>query len=222
MQNLPNQFNVYDVLSYLIPGFIAICLMLLFLGNIFNISNISNILNSPLTIIAIIPISFVAGIIFHEFSNIFEKFIVQKPSEKILLQNCHLLTSEEIEFSCQEARDFFKLKFEEIKPKDSHNIYCLFRSALKEYSNKPEFIEAELYNIYYGLARNLFAIFLFYTVLFLVFSFNNESAINYILIAIILFILTLLMYRRVNRFAQYHVVGIFRAYLQSRRFQDGK
>ena len=68
MQNLPNQFNVYDVLSYLIPGFIAICLMLLFLGNIFNISNISNILNSPLTIIAIIPISFVAGIIFHEFS----------------------------------------------------------------------------------------------------------------------------------------------------------
>lgn len=219
MQNLPNQFNVYDVLSYLIPGFIAVCLALLFLSNIVDVSNV---LNSSLIILAIIPISFVVGIIFHEFSNIFEKFITKRPSEKILLQDCHLLTDEEKEFSCQEAKDFFQLKFRDITCKDSHNIYCLFRSALKEYSNKPEFIEAELFNIYYGLARNLFAIFLFYTMLFLIFSFDETFGIIYLLLDLILFLLTLLMYRRVNRFAEYHVVAIFRAYLQSKRFIPDK
>lgn len=33
MQNLPNQFNVYDVLSYLIPGFIAICFLCYYVFN---------------------------------------------------------------------------------------------------------------------------------------------------------------------------------------------
>lgn len=219
MQNLPNQFNVYDVLSYLIPGFIAICFALLFLNNMFEIANI---LNSAFIIFAIIPISFVVGIVFHEFSNIFEKFIIIRPSEKILLKDCHLLTDEEKEFSCQEAKAFFHLKFNNITCKDSHNIYCLFRSALKEYSNKPEFIEAELFNIYYGLARNLFAIFLFYTILFSLFSFSELLNKNYIVIDIVLFVLTLLMYRRVNRFAEYHVTAIFRAYLQSKRFLQDK
>lgn len=215
MQNLPNQFNVYDVLSYLIPGFIAVCLALLFLNNIFEILNI---LNSAFCIFAIIPISFVVGVIFHEFSNIFERFITTRPSEKILLKDCHLLTDEEKEFSCREAKDFFQLKFKNITYKDSHSIYCLFRSALKEYSNKPEFIEAELFNIYYGLARNLFAIFLFYTILFFIFSFDENFGKIYIMLSLILFIFTLFMYRRVNRFAEYHVVAIFRAYLQSKRF----
>lgn len=215
MQNLPNQFNIYDVLSYLIPGFVAVCFALLFLINIFDISII---LSSTLFVLAIIPISFVVGIIFHEFSNICEKLITKKPSEKILLQNCYLLTDEEKAFSYKEAREFFNLKFEEVNPKDSHSIYCLFRSALKERANKPEFIEAELYNVYYGLARNLFAIFLFYTILFFMFSFDENFGKIYIVLSLTLFIFTLLMYRRVNRFAEYHVVAIFRAYLQSKRF----
>ena len=214
MQNLPNQFNVYDVLSYLIPGFIAVCLALLFLNNIFEILNI---LNSAFCIFAIIPISFVVGVIFHEFSNIFERFITTRPSEKILLKDCHLLTDEEKEFSCREAKDCFQLKFKNITYKDSHSIYCLFRSALKKDSNKLEFIEAELFNIYYGLARNLFAIFLFYTILFFIFSFDENFGKIYIVLSLILFIFTLLMYRRVNRFAEYHVVAIFRAYLQNKR-----
>ena len=221
MQNLPNQFNEYDVLSYLIPGFIAVCLALLFLKNI-NIVEISNMLNSAFIVFAIIPISFVVGVIFHEFSNIFEKFITKRPSEKILLKDCHLLTDEEKEFSCQEAKDFFQLKFNNITCKDSHSIYCLFRSALKEHSNKHEFIEAELFNIYYGLARNLFAIFLYYTILFSLFSFSELLNKNYIVIDVVLFVLTLLMYRRINRFAEYHVVAIFRAYLQSKRFLPDK
>lgn len=214
MQNLPNQFNVYDVLSYLIPGFIAVCLALLFLNNIFEILNI---LNSAFCIFAIIPISFVVGVIFHEFSNIFERFITTRPSEKILLKDCHLLTDEEKEFSCRKAKDCFQLKFKNITYKDSHSIYCLFRSALKKDSNKLEFIEAELFNIYYGLARNLFAIFLFYTILFFIFSFYENFGKIYIVLSLILFIFTLLMYRRVNRFAEYHVVAIFRAYLQNKR-----
>lgn len=127
MQNLPNQFNVYDVLSYLIPGFIAICFALLFLNNMFEIANI---LNSAFIIFAIIPISFVVGIIFHEFSNIFEKFIIIRPSEKILLKDCHLLTDEEKEFSCQKAKDFFNLNLTICKRILCRNIdrrYCKTR-----------------------------------------------------------------------------------------------
>lgn len=221
MQNLPSQFNVYDVLSYLIPGFIAVILGVLFLNNILEIDY--NI-NSGIIIFISVPVSFVIGIIFHEFSNIFEMYIMERSSENILLEKSELLSQPEKNFTIEEANNIFGLNLnnKEINKNDSHLIYCLIRSVLKEHANKTEYIEAEIFNINYGIYRNLFAIFLFYSILYSLFSLNSTFGHVYFLFGLILFILTILMYRRANRFAKYHVIGIFRAFLQSRRFLSNK
>lgn len=82
MQNLPSQFNNYDVLVYLIPGFISLLLLIFFLSFILPIP--TNF-NAAILIFAFIPLSYVTGIIFHEISNIFENLILNRPSKYILL-----------------------------------------------------------------------------------------------------------------------------------------
>lgn len=217
MQSLPSQFNNYDVLAYLIPGFIALLLFVLFLSFIIQIPTD---INAAILIFSFIPLSYVAGIIFHEISNIFEMIFLNRPSKYILLDDCDLISEEEKKESIEDAKKYFHLDFEQISDKYSNLIYNLFRSALKENANKPEFIEAELFNVHYGLYRNLFGIFSIYSIGFILATLCNFHKIEFILIDIILLILSLLMYRRANRFSNYHVRGIFRSFLQSRRFPN--
>ena len=211
MNNLPKQFNNYDVLAYVVPGYVALFLLAYIFQFLYGLPKDINI---TLLITLSVIVAYVLGVLFHEFSNILESKLFTRHSEKILLGDSSLLSTEEKSKAILDAKNNFGLVFDQIDSKYSSYIYSIFRSSLKKNSTNPEYIESEIFNVHYGMCRNLFGIFLAFALCVFILGLTHWFSLKLLLVDSILSLIAWIIHRRAERFSKYHVVGVFRAYLQ--------
>lgn len=233
MQNIFEKFHTYDIVAYLIPGIFTVCYVCYGMHLMYLIPQkmVNNFITDS---VAFFVISYYVGIIIHEISYLLQKYelyrLWEKPySQKLLHKNCNVLNNMDIQKGWKILKEDFgidiKLRFKNIKDLSkkideySQILYERCRECLKyEYKNYRKLDQAEIFNIHYGLARNLLAstlIAIIYFSIVTIYIYMNKLPFFILSIVIMLlsYIFTKLLYHRAQKYAIYHVRNVIILYL---------
>lgn len=233
MQNIFERLHTYDIVAYLIPGVFTICYICfgMHLMHLIPERLTSNLITDS---IMFFVMAYYLGIIIHEMSYRLQKIELHrlwgKPySKKLLHKNCNVLNDIDIKNGWKILKEDFSidinLRFKNTTDLDkkideySQILYERCRECLKyEYKNYRKLDQAEIFNIHYGLARNLLASTLIAIIYFSVVTiYIYINKLPFFILSIVLMLLSYifakLLYQRAQKYAIYHVRNVIILYL---------
>ena len=233
MHNIFEKLHTYDIVVYLIPGIFTICYICygIHLMHFMPQNRVNNLITDT---VAFFVISYYVGIIIHEASYLLQEFELNRLwdklySKKLLHKNCSILSPEDRQKGWHIIKNDFGIKvdlrfknYEELNKKIddySQSLYERCRESLKyKYKNNRKLDQAEIFNIHYGLARNLLAstlIALIYFCIVAVYIYIKQLPFFALAISLmgLLYIFSKLLYQRAEKYAKHHVSHAIIMYL---------
>jgi len=206
-----DHYNLYDFLGYILPGFLLLGGVLFSLQRYFDVSIMNFISNSmAVESTAFIIFSFIIGHLIQGFSNPIEKIIYKikwngYPSNQFLdKQNKHF--SQEYKNKLKEKLyNQFDLTEKSSNKELFNSAYCyLIQKGCK--GRIERFLA--LHGFYRGLMISCGALFLLFLTLFVVKNLQTEI----LIFAMVLFIATIIFYKRFIRFSVYFADTVYREF----------
>ena len=233
MQNIFEKFHTYDIVAYLIPGIFTVCYVCygMHLIDLIPLDSKNNLITDS---VAFFIILYYIGIVIHEISYRMQKLelhrLWKKPYSKMLLhKDCDILNMVDKRKGWDILKEDFGIKIDlrtknlvELNEKiDNYSqiLYERCRECLKyEYKNFRKLDQEEIFNIHYGLARNLLASTLIAIVFFAVIAiYIHINQLPFFTLSVILmlisYIFAKLLYQRAQKYAIYHVRHVIILYL---------
>lgn len=233
MDKIFNKLHTYDIMGYLIPGIYTISYIILGLSllkysvNIFN----KNILTSS---IVFVTLSYIVGLFIQEIAYKIEKYelkhIFKDTYSFDILNKASTIISKNDKLTCWKIlKKHFKI-FIDLRTKNIHernkkirnysqSCYERCRELLKyKYRNENCLNQSEIFNIHYGMSRNLLAasllaIIYFSIITIILICVYGKFSIIGILYCCTMYACSKLMYGRTQRYARYHVKNTIMLYI---------
>ena len=233
MDKILNKLHSYDIMGYLIPGLFTISY------DIFGLSMLKysidlfdkNIFTNS---IIFFVFCYIAGLLIQELGSILERYELKKIfkdtfSDNILKKDSKIITLTEKIKCWNILKNHFKIPINlHIKEKYKlsnkigeygHICYTRCRETLKyEYRNSNILNQSEVFNIHYGMSRNLLVSTLlgiiYFSVITMFFTFKAGQVYTLgTILFMIMYFCSKLFYRRSQRYAKYHVNNTITLYL---------
>lgn len=233
MDNFFNKLHSYDIMGYLIPGIFTNSYVILGLSMLkysINLFDKNLFTNS----IVFFVFCYITGLLVQEIGSLIEQYELKKIfkdtySGNILKKDSKIIALPDKIKCWNIMKKHFKIPVDlYVKDKNkltdkiceySHICYTRCRETLKyAYRNANILNQSEIFNIHYGMSRNLLASVLlgiiYFSIITIFFTFKMEQV--YILGIILVFIMyfcSKLLYKRTQRYAKYHVNNTIILYL---------
>lgn len=235
MDKIFNKFHPYDIMSYLIPGIFTITYIYLgfyFLNFSINLFDNNFLTNSVVFFI----VCYYSGLIIHEIGYLIEKYELKKIfedtySNNILRKNSSILKEEDRVKCWNILKDHFnipinlRLNTAQLIDKKICNYgqicYERCRESLKyTYRATGTLNQSEIFNIHYGMSRDLLATSLIAIMYFgFITIFNIVQTMKFPILPFILifvmYVCSKFLYNRTKRFAKHHVSNTITLYLST-------
>lgn len=227
MDSILNKLGIYDLLGYLIPGFIGIYSLKIIYVDIFNLANPIKLSDGFLGAVILLVLGYYIGTLMHELSQVVQECVMKKlwgglPSEKYLLKEDKQCSEEEKSSYYKLASELYQIEEDNYTKKKSQLVFDRFRTAL-QISGKDE--KSQLFNAYYGMYRNFAAGTLFcaavdviYIGVMLIEAFVLKMPVSFEYMKLLdgaLFIAaTCILFRRTRRFGETYVKYVFRGFYE--------
>ncbi len=233
MDKIFNKLHSYDIMGYLIPGIFTLTYIIggvSLLGYPVYLFD-KNILTDS---IAFFVLCYYIGLINQELGFFIECFELKRIfkdtySNNILKKESKIISMQDKIKCWNIMRDHFKIPIDlhikdtkQLNDKISeygHNCYIHCRESLKFlYRNANILNQSEIFNIHYGMSRNLLSSSLFSMLyfsiitIFLTYQTNQINIIGLIL-TILSYVCSKMLYKRTHRYAKYHVSNTIKLYL---------
>ncbi len=230
-----DKLHSYDIMGYLIPGIFTISYIIFGLSmfgysiDIFD----KNFLNNS---IVFFVFCYVTGLLVQEIGSIIERQELKQIfkdtySENILKRNSQIISLYDKIRCWNILREHFKISIN-LRIRDnqkrinkiceySHICYTRCRESLKfAYRNSNILNQSEVFNIHYGMSRNLLASSLLGIVYFSIITIISEIkteqvCIEGIILIFIMFFCSKLLYKRTQKYAKNHVNNTITLYLST-------
>lgn len=233
MDSLLSKLGIYDILGYLIPGFLGIYSAKVLYQDIFNFKFPLNLSDGFVGSVIFLVISYFVGIILHEISQIVQERFMKPiwggfPSERFLLIEDPLCSKKEKESYYQMAATVFNIDMSSVDKAKSQLVFDRCRTAL-QIAGKDE--RSQLFNTYYGMFRNFTTGTLVCSIVHIIFSgiylFNLliysvkiTNDISFFLTGVLFIVSTIILLRRTKRFGETYVKYVFRGFYDYNRQQS--
>lgn len=233
MDKIFNKLHSYDIMAYLIPGIYTIAYILFGLSllkysiDIFD----KNIFTNS---IVFFVFCYITGLLIQEIGSTIEQYELKKIfkdtySNDILKKESQIITLTDKIKCWNILKKHFNIPID-LKTKDknnrskklseySHLCYIRCREFLKyAYRNANILNQSEIFNIHYGISRNLlaaslFAIFYFSLITVFLIIATEKIYFHGIMLMFIMYICSKLLYKRTQKYAKYHVCNTITLYI---------
>lgn len=227
MKSILDKLGLYDLLGYLIPGFMGFIAIKIIYEKVFNFSFPfklkDNLIDSVVFVIAI----YFIGVIFHEISNFIQDKLLKFfwrgfPSERFLLEGDSLFSSKEKETYCKLAKKNYQIDLSMIDKTINQFVFDRFRTSL-QVDGKDE--KCQIFNAHYGMYRNFsagslicflafLASILSYLIKIKLLGMQLKFDYSSVLTCILFFVTTYLLFRRAKRFGETYVKCVCRSFYE--------
>lgn len=233
MDKIFNKLHSYDIMGYLIPGIFTLTYIVFGLS-LLNYSTYLFDKNIITDSIVFFVLCYYIGLINQEVGFFIEKYELKKSfkdtySHNILKRNSQIISLQDKIKCWNIIRDHFKIPIDlHIKDKKQlnakineygQNCYVQCRESLKYlYRNSNILNQSEVFNIHYGMSRNLLvssllSILYFSIITILLIYQNNHINIIALALTILSYVCSKMLYKRTQRYAKYHVSNTIKLYL---------
>jgi len=204
------QYNFYEFLSYIFPGFILLGVIIYLLPEYnIDITEYFNLVNTWWGVIIFIALAFILGHLLQGISNPIETIIYKLkwkgyPSEKLLRENDNHFSKEYKQLLLQKISNFFKLSGEA-------NQQELFYSCYLFLIQKGVGRRIERFLAMHGFYRGMMVVCGISTILFCLLSLKTKE-IHLTIFTILFLFSTIIFYRRFLRFSIRFADAVYREF----------
>lgn len=230
MKAVFDKLGLYDLLGFIIPGFLGILSIQVLYIDIFKLPFPIKVDDGFINSVVFIATSYYFGVIMHEISEFVQEKLIKRiwgglPSEKYLLKSDKTCSEKEKESYYDLAQEVFQIKKGDYDKEKSHLVFNKFLATLQS-AEKDE--RAQLFNTYYGMYRNFFTgslmCFIAYFAYFISCLFNKfilkeviTDDFSFIVTGIVFLIFSLILLRKTRRCGETYVKYVFRGFAEYHR-----
>ena len=213
MEKIFEKFSLYDLVVYFVPGAVSLLIAYLYICSTFQDTSLTiQIDNGFILVLLFIVSAYFLSVCIHETGQIIETVIRSKkdtPSRRYYLKDgSSFISNEEIDKYIAHAKEIYNISI-----KDSLSADLYFQRVKTAIQEDECGKKAEILNNNYGLCRSFLALSAIYFIFFTICTILQFNSCN-LLVALIFFAITLLLLRRVQRFAETYAKAVLRAGLE--------
>ena len=207
MEKLIDKLSLYDFFGYFIPGLLGTWAINVFFTDVLCIDFFVKLEEGFLNSIIFIAMSYYIGVILHETSECFQKYLFRPlwkglPSEKFLQDNNTKYSAEIKALIKNMIKEKFGIEVDN-SPIKNQEVFNLVYSSLQK-GGKDE--KVQLFNALYGMYRNFFAGTILCIIVFFIKSLllwkNQVNTINSLSYTVLFVLCGLILLRRNKRFSE--------------------